>query len=244
MLKTPRYPTAIHAGNDTAATLTWPAADSRVVSVGSVDRRGQQTSFSNSGQNLWVTAPGLELQTAWPGDKLVSFDGTSGSSPLVAGSIAALMSQVPGLTAQNAANLLAQYSADAGAAGRDPGFGYGTVDLGWAMNYNNQQYVDTSISSQYYRASEGLMDFVVQNRSGQPVSGLTLSVNAAGQSQDVSVPWLTPGARWTYTVPVDNAALAASGELQYSSRLRNPNGLVDQNPANNQRASAVIQTVK
>jgi hypothetical protein len=154
------------------------------------------------------------------------------------------MSQVPGLTAQNAANLLAQYSADAGAAGRDPGFGYGTVDLGWAMNYNNQQYVDTSISSQYYRASEGLMDFVVQNRSGQPVSGLTLSVNAAGQSQDVSVPWLTPGARWTYTVPVDNAALAASGELQYSSRLRNPNGLVDQNPANNQRASAVIQTVK
>jgi hypothetical protein len=231
-------------GNDTAATLTWPAADSRVVSVGSVDALGQQTSFSNSGQNLWVTAPGLELQTAWPGDKLVSFDGTSGSSPLVAGSIAALMSQVPGLTAQNAANLLAQYSADAGAAGRDPGFGYGTVDLGWAMNYNNQQYVDTSISSQYYRASEGLMDFVVQNRSGQPVSGLTLSVNAAGQSQDVSVPWLTPGARWTYTVPVDNAALAASGELQYSSRLRNPNGLVDQNPANNQRASAVIQTVK
>ena len=232
----------VSGGNDQASVLTWPAADPRVVSIGSVDALGQQASFSNSGQNLWLTAPGLELQTAWPGERLVSFDGTSGSAPLVAGSIAALMSQTPGLTAQAAADLLTRYSADAGAPGRDAGFGHGTVDLGWAMNANNRDYVDTSIASHYYRPEDGLMDFVVQNRSGQPVSGLTLSVNAAGRQENVSVPWLTPGARWSYTVPVDAAALGAAGELHYSSQLRNPNGLVDQNPANNRRASVVIQT--
>jgi hypothetical protein len=111
------------------------------------------------------------------------------------------------------------------------------------MNYGNPQYTDTSIASHYFRADEGLMDFVVQNRSNQPVNGLTLSINAAGAQQDVAVPSLTPGDRWTYTVPVDSAALSQSGQLQYSSRLRNPNGFVDQNPANNQNASSVIQTV-
>ena len=230
-------------GNDTASSLTWPAADPRVVSVGSVDALGQQTSFSNSGQSLWVTAPGLAVQTAWPGEQIVSFDGTSGSSPLVAGSIAALMSQYPGMSSQQAAGVLSQYSADAGAAGRDPSFGYGTTDLGWAMNYGNPQYTDTSIASHYFRADEGLMDFVVQNRSNQPVNGLTLSINAAGAQQDVAVPWLGAGDRWTYTVPVDSAALSEAGQLQYSSRLRNLNGFVDQNPSNNQNASSVIQTV-
>ena len=53
------------AGNDQATQLTWPAADARVVSVGAVDAIGQQVTFSNSGPQLQVSAPGYGVQTAW-----------------------------------------------------------------------------------------------------------------------------------------------------------------------------------
>lgn len=228
-------------GNDQAANLTWPAADSRVVSVGAVDLLGQQVTFSNSGENLSITAPGLGLSTAWPGDQIVSFDGTSGSAPLMAGAIAAVMSQIPGMTARDAANLLATYSADAGAPGQDPGYGYGTVDLGYAFNHANPQYTDTTVASHYFNSDLGRVEYVVQNRSGHPVEGLTLNVNAGGVRESVPVPTLSAGQLWSYNVLVDEARLNAVSELTYTSQLRNPAGLVDQNPANNARASVVFK---
>lgn len=230
------------AGNDQASQLTWPAADPRVISVGAVDALGQQVSFSNSGESLYTTAPGLGLPVAWPGNQIVSFDGTSGSAPLISGAIAAVMSLYPNLTAQQAASLVTTYSADAGAPGRDPNFGFGTVDLGYALNYANPSYVDTAISSQYFRPEEGRVDFVVQNRSGQAMGDMTLSINAAGSTETVPVPYLAPGERWTWSVPVDRALLAAEGQLAYVSQLSNPNGTIDQNPGNNRKASVVFKT--
>lgn len=229
------------AGNDQAAQLTWPAADPRVVSVGAVDALGQQVSFSNSGETLSSTAPGLGLSTAWSGNQIVSFDGTSGSSPLMAGAIAAVMSQIPGITAQQAAQMLTTYSADAGAPGHDPDFGYGTVDVSYALNHANVNYTDTSISSQYFNAEEGRVEFVVQNRSGHGVDGLTLNVNAGGVREQITVPALAPGERWAYNVDVDEARLNAEGQLTYTSQLRNPNGYQDQNPGNNGKASVVFK---
>lgn len=229
------------AGNDQAPQLTWPAADPRVISVGAVDALGQQVSFSNSGENLASSAPGLGLSTAWSGNQVINFDGTSGSSPLMAGAIAAVMSQIPGITAQQAASLLTTYSADAGAPGRDAAFGYGTVDVGFALNHANNTYTDTSVSSQYFNPVEGRVEFVVQNRSGHPVDGLLLNINAAGSREQVDVPPLQPGERWAYNVPVNEARLDAEGQLTYSSQLRNPNGLIDQNPGNNGKASVVFK---
>lgn len=228
-------------GNDQSAQLTWPAADSRVVSVGAVDALGQRVSFSNSGDNLSVTAPGLGLSTAWPGDQVVSFDGTSGSAPLMAGAIAAVMSQIPNITAQQAAALLTTYSADAGAQGHDPAFGHGTVDIGYALNHSNPNYTDPSIASQYFNSDAGQVEYVVQNRSGHPVSDLMLNLNSAGVRENIPVPALQPGERWSYAVPVDEARLQQEGQLTYRSQLRNPAGLSDVNPENNGRASVVFK---
>ncbi|MCX6951174.1 MAG: S8 family serine peptidase, partial [Verrucomicrobia bacterium] len=94
------------AGNDQAAQLAWPAADSRVVSVGAVDRAGQQVTFSNSGSQLCLTAPGYGVQTAWLDGQRVYVDSTSASAPLVSGAIAAALSQNASLTPQTAAQLL------------------------------------------------------------------------------------------------------------------------------------------
>lgn len=227
------------AGNDQAAQLTWPAADPGVVSVGAVDKAGQQVSFSNSGPQLQLTAPGYGVQTAWLNDQRVYVDGTSASAPLVSGAIAALLSQNPSLTAAAAAQLLDRTATDAGPPGPDPAYGNGILDVGWAMNINNPNYVDTAVSSHYYDAASNQMDFVVQNRSGQAVSGMTLAVAAGATTTNYLVPNLGPGDSQVIRVPVDEAQLFNAGQIRYTTTLVNPLGLVDQVPANNVRSSVL-----
>ncbi|MBI5382138.1 MAG: S8 family serine peptidase [Opitutae bacterium] len=232
------------AGNDQAARLTWPAADARVISVGAVDALGQQVSFSNSGDQLKLTAPGYGVQAAWLDGQRVSFDGTSASAPIVAGAIAALMSQNPGMNAAQAAQALQHYSSDGGAPGADPAYGAGVLNLGWAMNRNDPARVDTAISSQYFDAATGQMEIVVQNRSGRAVSGLALDVNADNATRQFTVPTLAPGAIYTARLPVDQNRLESSGSLVFRAQLTNPPGLVDQEPANNRRASLLAAPKK
>jgi hypothetical protein len=227
------------AGNDQAAQLTWPAADPSVISVGATDALGQQVYFSNAGAELKLTAPGYGVQTAWLDGQRVYFDGTSASAPLAAGAIAALMSTNPGMSAAQAAQVLEQYASDGGAPGPDPNFGNGVVNLAWAMNRNSPLYVDTAISSHYYDPTAGQMEFVIQNRSGQGIGGMVLSVDAGGTTTTYSIPLLGPGASYVAAMAVDPNELKAGSGLVFRTQLANPGGVTDQVPANNRRTSVL-----
>jgi hypothetical protein len=232
------------AGNDQAAQLTWPAADPRVVSVGAVDAAEQQVYFSNSGPQLQMTAPGYGVQTAWLDGQRVVFDGTSASAPIVAGAIAAMMSQNPGMTATQAWQTLQQYASDGGPPGPDPAYGNGILNVGWAMNRTDTARVDTAVSSNYYDATTGEMQFVVQNRSGHAVSGLQLNVDANGANTPYAVPSLDVGATYVVKVPVDQASLEAAGQVVYRAQLVNPPGVTDTVPANNRKTSVLTAPPK
>jgi hypothetical protein len=232
------------AGNDQAAQLTWPAADSRVVSVGAVDALGQQATFSNSGSQLKITAPGYGVLTAWLDGQRVYFDGTSASAPIVAGAIAAMMSANPGMNATQAWQVLQQYASDGGAPGRDSDYGSGILNLGWAMARNDPTYIDTAISSHYYDAAAGQMEFVVQNRSGLGVGGMMLNVEADGATSTYSIPLLGPGAIYVARMPVDQEQLKAGDGIVFRTQLVNPSGIVDQVPANNRRTSSLAPPTK
>ncbi|MEM9237788.1 MAG: S8 family serine peptidase, partial [Verrucomicrobiota bacterium] len=66
------------AGNEGQSQVAYPAAYDGVVSVGAVDALGNHLNFSNSG-DVTLSAPGLEVLSAYPGDQAVLFTGTSGS---------------------------------------------------------------------------------------------------------------------------------------------------------------------
>lgn len=226
------------AGNDQAAQLTWPAADTRVISVGAVDALEQQATFSNSGGTLSLTAPGYGINTAWTNGDRVVFDGTSASSPIVAGAVAAMLGNNPGMTAQQAAQVLQQYSSDAGAPGADPNFGSGILNLGWAMNSGNPTHIDTAVSSQYYNNQTGQMEIVLQNRSGAAVSGLQLRLTDTDSVETYSIPALGAGTSYTVALPIDQAELNAR-QVTIRTQLVNPAGITDASPANNQRVSVI-----
>ena len=83
------------------------------------------------------------------------------------------------------------------------------------------------------------MDFVVQNRSGRAVSGMTLNVSAGTTTTSYTVPSLAAGETYVAKVPVDEITLKNSGSLTYTTQLTNPTGVVDQVPANNRRSSVL-----
>jgi hypothetical protein len=232
------------AGNDQASELTWPAADTRVVSVGAVDALGQLATFSNSGPGLQLTAPGYGVQTAWLDGQRVYFDGTSASAPIVAGAIAALVSTNPSMTPAQASQILEQYSSDGGSPGADPDYGNGILNLGWAINRNDPTRIDTAISSHYYDAATGQMEFVIQNRSGQSVAGMILNVDTGTGAVACSLPLLTSGGSYVVKMPVDPVQLATAGSIVFRTQLVNPAGIVDQVPANNRRTSSLTAPAK
>jgi hypothetical protein len=227
------------AGNDQAAQLTWPAADPRVLSVGAVDGVDQQVFFSNSGEQLRLTAPGFGILTAWTGQQRVLMDGTSASAPVVTGGIAAMMSENPGLSPGDAAALLQRFASDGGAPGRDPAYGYGIINLGWAMNRSDYARIDTAVSSHSFNSRTGNMEFLIQNRSGQAVSGLTLDVSAGTQSFTFPVPWLGVGSTHVVALPVDLDQVRLAGRIDYRTTLSNPPNLRDVIPSNNRRANVI-----
>ncbi len=230
------------AGNDQAAQLAWPAADPRVISVGAVDRAGQQVFFSNSGPTLSLTAPGYGVQTAWLDGQRVTVDGTSASAPLVAGALAATLSQNPALTPQAAAQLLVATASEAGAPGADADYGNGILNLDWAMNRNNPTHYDPAIASHSFDSASNRLSFVVQNRSAAALSGLSLSLITTGTGGAPTLfplPPLAAGESYVTSVTVDPASLKAAGTLTYTTQLNLPPGLTDAVPSNNRRSSTL-----
>lgn len=227
------------AGNDQAAQLTWPAADPRTISVGAVDALGQQATFSNSGENLSLSAPGYGINTPWLGGGTVSFDGTSASSPIVAGLMAFVMAQYPGTTAPQALAYIQQYSNDAGAPGADASYGSGIPNVTWLLNSSNPNYFDPAISTQYYNNATGQMEIVVQNRSGASLNGLTLKVAEGGEQGTINIPNMNAGASYVVAVPIDRQSLNSGSSITIQSRLMNPSGLSDAFPTNNARTSVI-----
>ncbi len=232
------------AGNDQAAQLAWPAADSRVVSVGAIDRVEQQVTFSNSGASLQLTAPGYGVQTAWLEGQRAYVDGTSASAPLVSGAIAAVMSQNPGLTPQQAAAVLVSTASDGGAPGADDAYGRGILNVGWAMNRSDASYVDTAVASHHYDAEHNQMQFVIQNRSGRTVSGMALNVSVDTTTSTQSIPSLAPGESYIVKAPVSDLTLRSTGSIAFTTQLTNPLGVVDQVPANNRKSTVLTAPPK
>ena len=94
------------AGNEAVNRVAYPAAYDGVVAVGSVDGdpvNTQHLYFSNRGAAVDVAAPGFAVVANWPGGKNVEVSGTSASTALVSGAIAALLSKERGLTGKQAA---------------------------------------------------------------------------------------------------------------------------------------------
>jgi len=79
------------AGNLNTQTPQFPASVSSVISVASTDQVDKKASFSNYGTKVYITAPGVNIISAYPGGLYGMVSGTSFSAPIVAAETALIM---------------------------------------------------------------------------------------------------------------------------------------------------------
>jgi hypothetical protein len=225
------------AGNEGIGQLSYPAAYDGVVSTGGVDASGDHLLFSNSGSSLSMVAPGYDINTTGTEGETLSFSGTSASSPIVAGALAATMSNpvTPNLSANDALAALESNLNESGPPGADPLHGGGTINLGRVMRRNTKDIVDAAVASHWVEenGNASSLRVTVQNQGTAPIYNADLKVTTHAGTTPISVGSLTAGQIRTYTVPIasDNGV-----PMTFRSTLTLSNGQSDVNPANNRRS--------
>lgn len=83
------------AGNSGNSTPNYPAAYDPVISVAATDQADRRASFSNYGNWVSVSAPGVQIFSTVYGGDYQAWNGTSMASPVVAGLAGLVVSQDP-----------------------------------------------------------------------------------------------------------------------------------------------------
>lgn len=121
------------AGNLGATNLGFPGYLRECLTVGATDSQDSRALFSNSGPQLDLVAPGVDLPTVGLSGGLEFVRGTSFAAPLVAGVCALLAAVQPGITQTEAQWLLCagaedQVGGDTDPPGFDPQHGWGRLN--------------------------------------------------------------------------------------------------------------------
>jgi subtilisin family serine protease len=118
------------AGNEDTNARVYPASVSgSVVGIASTTDWDTRSSFSNYGSaDVWIAAPGENVISTYPGGTYGSESGTSFSSPLVAGTVALMLSAKQPINQSKAANALSH------AIQLTPDLNYGRLDAHQAVS--------------------------------------------------------------------------------------------------------------
>lgn len=221
-------------GNSGLNYVFYPAANEGVVAIGAVDRNGSALAFSNYGDAVAVAAPGYGLNSAWVEDGAVSVSGTSFSSPIIAGLIAATMTESGGkLSANQAWQLVQNNLNEAGAPGKDPSLGGGLPDMSRVLAAGTKGIYDAAVASQWVSTVQGdtQLQVTVQNRGTETLVNTGLQVTSPAGTNYFNATTLAPGAIQTFTVPLSNPGES----MRLESTVSISNGQTDAKPANNRR---------
>lgn len=215
------------AGNNGTEGVSQPAASPLAIAVGAVDAKNQHLAFSNTGGEISVSAPGYGVNAAYPGDKAAVVTGTSFSTPIITGTLAATMNSggTRMLSATQAAAAMNANLNDIGAPGGDSTTGAGVPDMWRILNGNTPGIHDAAITS--FTTSDGQIQALVQNLGTETLLNAGVSINVNGVTTHANITTLAPGDTRVITVPT------GSGEnLDITGRVLLSGSQRDQRPSN------------
>jgi len=233
------------AGNNGVNQVYQPAAHQGVIAVGAVDAGGRHLDFSNTGSQIAVSAPGFGVNAAWPGDQVAMVTGTSFSTPIVVGTVAAVMTEASHttLTPTQAWQLASRYLNDAGAPGQDPQYGAGMPDIGRVLNAGTPGIHDAAVASQRILPPDpgnpyGRVEVLIQNRGTEMLVNTAVQVRADGVQTTHNITTLAPNAVTTVSVPITRPLVGDSPAFEVDARVSLSPGIQDAKPSNDRRIEA------
>ena len=120
-------------GNDGNNQVEFPAGNQGVIAVGAIDAYDRKTSFSTTGNHISISAPGYYIYSTFLENGYTYMNGTSMSTPFVAGVCALILSAHPELTPDEVKSQLEQTAADLETPGWDKNTGWGKPDIEKAL---------------------------------------------------------------------------------------------------------------
>ena len=234
-------------GNDAVEGVVYPARYDGVMAVSAVDARGRHLYFANRGAEVDLTAPGLGVNAAWPGERIVTFSGTSAAVPFVSGAMAALLSENPEMSAADAADILCDHCDDAGAPGMDYEFGNGILNIRRVMNRDVAGIYDASVGGPYVPPQTGdaeALEIVVyaQNRGTENLGRIDLKVEMGGVSKVWNLYDVGVGRTVSRKLRISRAQINESGIIDVLSSVV-VGGIEDASPGNNVSRTVIFSDV-
>jgi hypothetical protein len=224
------------SGNDGLTQSAYPAGYPHVISAVAVDAQNNHLLFSNQSDPSALAAPGWGVTAAYPGEKVTSFSGTSASAPILAGTVAAVMS-AKGYSAQQALAAIYQMTNEAGAAGPDRYTGSGAVNLGRILQSDNAPITDAAAASNYITPPQAgavaQVQVNIQNQGTTTLSNVPVTVTTPTGVTQLTVSSLAPGAVKSYNIGLSNALFANGKSVQVTTQI----GSADAVPFNNLRTT-------
>ena len=196
-----------------------PAILPHVLTVGGTDQLGNVSFFSTESDTIDLAAPSTDIPVAAPvgydPSGYTVFDGTSFSSPLVAGAAAWVWTVRPSLDNTQLFELMRASSTDLGPPGRDKDTGFGLLNLPAALTQRipapdpqepNDDVDHVRAGGLFREATAGL------TRPGRPKGALIARLDSTEDPEDVYRIWV-PGRRTVVATlrPNGDAQLAAWG---------------------------------
>ena len=170
-----------NSGNTaTGSTVNYPAKSECVIAVGATNVGDVLATFSSTGPELDVVAPGVSILSDYkdvtPRDGLnrdtLYMSGTSMACPHVAGTAALMLSVNPSLTPSQVQEILQDTAIDLGTGGFDTYYGYGRIDAAQAVA----------------QCASSLTVNIVNPASGSTVEGsVTVQASVTSEEDSVSV---------------------------------------------------------
>jgi len=120
-------------------TLYYPAAYPTVIGVGSVNKNGRVSSFSQRNSSLTLVALGERIWTVSKNGKALLASGTSYAAAFISGAAAALLHVCPELTAAEVRDILCESATDILETGYDMDSGWGILNLEAGLKQVNQK---------------------------------------------------------------------------------------------------------
>jgi thermitase len=117
------------SGNDNSEEPGFPAAYPEVFAVAAADSAKKKASFSNYGDYIDVTAPGVNIASTYMHSQYASLSGTSMASPHVTALAALIRSTNPALKNTEVMEIMRKTAEDLGTPGKDKYYGYGQIDV-------------------------------------------------------------------------------------------------------------------
>lgn len=186
---------ASSSGNE--AFFDTAADNPYILTVGATDANDVIAAWSNTGNNIDLTAPGTVFST-FSGGTYNSASGTSVSSPVVAGAAALVLSANPSLSGSQVQNILKQSADDLGSIGWDATYGWGRVNVGRAVSMASgvaAPLPDTTrpvvgfVSPANGTSLTGNAGISVSATDNTAVSSVTLSIDGVATATDTAAPY-------------------------------------------------------